>query len=506
MRTRTPSAALRTSTFRHAATVAGLVVLAGIAVVAAVLLVVVLIERHQADVVRDEAASLQAIYQAGGSAALIAEIDQRAHRDDPTTAWGVLTPDPIYVLAAPGADTVLAGNLPQWPLAMEHMTREEVRFVAVRPEIDPEAFNLIRAFAIILPDGHRLMVGRDVDTLRAIETVLEAAPIWLVVFGLISGLLAGWVASHRILGRIDAIGSDAERIMAGDLSHRMPLSGRNDEFDRLALTLNRMLSAIETLMRTIRAVTDDIAHDLRTPLTRARHGLERALASGQIEPMRAAVADAAIEIDELVATFNAMLTIASAESDSAHAGFETLTPAALARDLEDLYRPMAEDKRQELTVSADPRAVVAANRQLLFQALANLLENAIKYTPEGGSIAVDVTSNADAVTITVADNGPGIAAADRGRVLERFVRLDASRSQPGNGLGLALVAAVAKLHAARLVLEDNQPGLRVTMVLEAQAASRPSGASPAPTRKPLATNSVGAGLAPPGHQRLTPPA
>jgi signal transduction histidine kinase len=476
-----PSAALRTSTFRHAATVAGLVVLAGIAVVATVLLAVVLLERHQSDVVRDEAASLQAIYQSGGIATLIAEIDRRAHRGDPAAQWGVLTPDPIYVLATASSDAVLAGNLPQWPLAMEHMTREEVRFVAVRPEIDPEAFNLIRAFAIVLPGGHRLMVGRDVDTLRSIENVLEAAPIWLVVFGLLSGLLAGWVASHRILGRIDAIRGDAERIMAGDLSHRMPLSGRNDEFDRLALTLNRMLTAIESLMRTVRSVTDDIAHDLRTPLTHARHGLERALASGQIEPMRAAVADAAIEIDELVATFNAMLTIASAESGTATAAFETLAPAALVQELEDLYRPMAEDKRQALAIrierdASDRDAIVRANRQLLFQALANLLENAIKYTPEDGHVAVAVARQADGVAITISDDGPGIAAADRARVLERFVRLDASRSQPGNGLGLALVAAVAKLHAGRLTLADNHPGLRVTLVLDAARAPKAASA------------------------------
>ncbi len=286
-----PSAALRTSTFRYAATVAGLVVLAGIAVVAAVLLVVVLIERHQSDVVRDEAAALQAIYEADGRAALVAAIEHRARRRDPAAARGVLMPDAIYALAPPAGDRLLAGNLPQWPAMMEQTRVGEVRFLTLRPDVAPaDEINAVRALAIVLPDGSRLLVGRDIDALRAIESVLEAAPIWLIVFGLLSGLLAGWVASHRILGRIDAIRGDAERIMAGDLSHRMPLSGRNDEFDRLALTLNRMLTAIESLMRTIRSVTDDIAHDLRTPLTRARHGLERALASGRIEPMRAAVA------------------------------------------------------------------------------------------------------------------------------------------------------------------------------------------------------------------------
>jgi signal transduction histidine kinase len=485
MPTRQPrSAALQTSTFRYAATVAGLVVLAGIAVVTSVLLVVVLIERRQSDVVHDEAASLLATYGSGGLAALAAEIDRRAHASDPASAWGVLTPDPIYALALPSGERLLAGNLPQWPILMEQMNAEEVRFATLRPEVDPDQMNAVRALAIVLPDGNRLLVGRDIDTLRAIEEVLEGAPVWLILFGLLSGLLAGWVASHRILGRIDAIRADAERIMAGDLTHRMPLSGRNDEFDRLALTLNRMLTAIESLMRTIRSVTDDIAHDLRTPLTRARHDLDSALASGQIETMRAAVVDAAIEIDQLVATFNAMLTIAGAESGAAHAAFECFTPAALARDLEDLYRPMAEDKRQALTVTADPRAIVSGNRQLLFQALANLLENAIKYTHEGGHIAVDVAVQRErsAIAIVIADDGPGIPEADRARVLERFVRLDASRSQPGNGLGLALVAAVAKLHAARLILEDNRPGLRVTMVFDAAggaSVATPGRASPA---------------------------
>lgn len=473
MVTRTQRLAILTSsTFRHAATVAALVVLSGTALVAVLLLFAVLLERHQGDIVRAESASLLAFHDTHGVAALAGEIERRA-RGTGIRSWGLLSPDPVYALSPPTGDTVIAGNLPRWPIAAEAIGRNEVAFSTVRPEIDARASNAIRAVITILPGGSRLLVGRDVDTLRLIESTLEAAPIWLVVCGLLSGLLAGWVASHRLLGRIDAISADAGQIMRGDLSHRMPMSGRNDEFDRLAATLNRMLGAIEGLMRTVRSVTDDIAHDLRTPLTRVRNQLERAQSSGDVAEMRDAVDECAIEVDRLLGTFDAMLTIASTEAGALGVPTEPVALAELARDAEDLYRPMAEDRQQSLHVIVEGAPTIPGNRQLLFQALTNLIENAIKYTPEGGHIAVAARDGGAGapIVLTVADDGPGIPPEDRERAVQRFVRLDASRSQPGNGLGLALVAAVARMHGARLVLEDNAPGLSVRLVFDGAPAT-----------------------------------
>ena len=470
-------AILRSSTFRHAATVAGLVVLSGTALVALLLLFTVILERHQGDLVREDVAALLAIHDRSGVAALAGEITRRARAAGPGSL-GLLSPDPIYALAPPTGETVIAGNIPQWPIAMEAISRDEVAFSIVRPEIDPQASNAVRAIVAVLPGGSRLLVGRDVDNLHLIERTLEAAPVWLLVCGLLSGLLAGWVASHRILGRIDEMSETAGRIMRGDLAHRMPTSGRGDEFDRLAGTLNRMLSAIESLMRTVRSVTDDIAHDLRTPLTRVRNQLERAQASGDVATMRDAVEECAVEVDRMLSTFDAMLTIASTESGTLASQMERVSLAELAHDVEDLYRPMAEDRGQSLhvMVAGDPN--VQGNRQLLFQALTNLVENAIKYTPQGGHIAVAARGSADEpATLVVADDGPGIPPEDRERAVQRFVRLDASRTQPGNGLGLALVAAVARMHGAQLVLDDNRPGLAVRLLFDAAA---PAEASPPP--------------------------
>jgi signal transduction histidine kinase len=271
-----------------------------------------------------------------------------------------------------------------------------------------------------------------------------------------------------MLGRVDAINRTTRRIMAGDLSQRIALKGSRDEFDQLAANLNAMLDQIERLLGGMRQVTDNIAHDLRTPLNRLRSRIEVALLQqpGRAETralLEATLADA----QAMIATFNALLDIARAEAGSERGGFEAVDLAALSRDLADLYRPAAEDKQLTFQYRCAPGLQMRANRHLLAQALANLLDNAIKYTPPGGRVRLQVERGANGPLIAVADSGPGIPEADRERVLQRFVRLDGTRSTPGNGLGLSLVDAVAKLHGAELTLTDNRPGLKVSLAFRA---------------------------------------
>jgi len=243
----------------------------------------------------------------------------------------------------------------------------------------------------------------------------------------------------------------------------MPVGSSHDEFDRLAANLNQMLEEIEHLMGSMRTVTHNIAHDLRSPLTHMRSRLESALAAADPQRQREAIEQATADADQMLTTFNALLSIADTESGAGRGDMEPVDLAAVAHDVADLYEPLAEDGGMRLELVTSGPQIVAGNRHLLFQALTNLIDNAVKHARGSRRIEVAVSSADGAPQISVADDGPGIPEADRARVLERFVRLDASRTTPGNGLGLSLVAAVARLHGAALSLEDNRPGLRVTL-------------------------------------------
>jgi signal transduction histidine kinase len=262
----------------------------------------------------------------------------------------------------------------------------------------------------------------------------------------------------------------AQTIMAGDLSGRLPVAGTGDELDRLADNVNAMLERIEALMRGLKEVSDNIAHDLKTPLTRLRNRCEQALrgASGDAS-YRAALESTIVESDELIRTFDALLMIARAESGQARENMTEFDASEIARDVGELYEPVADEKGIALKIDAPTTAPVRGNRELVSQALANLIDNAIKYAgPNGkvnGEIVVKAGNDGERITLSVADRGPGIPDADRGRVVERFVRLEQSRSEPGSGLGLSLASAVARLHGGELKLEDNHPGLRTTIAL-----------------------------------------
>ena len=280
--------------------------------------------------------------------------------------------------------------------------------------------------------------------------------------------------TRRVLKRIDAMSETTRTIMDGDFTGRLPIAGTGDELDRLASNLNAMLERIEALMYGLKEVSDNIAHDLKTPLTRLRNRCEEALRLAEDESQyRQALESTIEESDALIRTFNALLMIARAESGQARDGMSDFDAAEIARGVGELYEPLADDKGIHLKVVAPVAAPVHGNRELISQALANLVDNAIKYGASpaagvngaGSEIVVRAMGEGDRILLTVADGGRGIPAADRSRVVERFVRLEQSRSLPGSGLGLSLASAVARLHGGELKLEDNQPGLRTVISL-----------------------------------------
>ncbi len=324
-----------------------------------------------------------------------------------------------------------------------------------------------------LPGGFRLLVGRDLEERERLLGIIANAGQWSIALVIVLGLLGGFFVSRRVLKRVDAMTDTAQTIMAGDLAGRLPVAGTNDELDRLALHLNAMLERIEALMGGLKEVSDNIAHDLKTPLTRLRNRCEEALraAKGDAD-YRVALETTIAESDDLIRTFDALLMIARAESGQARDNMTEFDAAEIARDVGELYEPLAEEKGLALKVKAPGAAPVRGNRELVSQALANLVDNAIKYAAPNGKlngapaeIVVKAGKDGERITLTVADHGPGIPDADRGRVVERFVRLEQSRSEPGSGLGLSLASAVARLHGGELKLEDNQPGLRSTIAL-----------------------------------------
>jgi signal transduction histidine kinase len=306
--------------------------------------------------------------------------------------------------------------------------------------------------------------------------MVRALAISLIFFAALAALGALFVA-RRVLQRIDDMNTSAHGIMAGDLTRRLPVSGSGDELDRLAEGLNEMLGRIAELMEGLREVSDNIAHDLRTPLTRLRNHAEAALAfGGDAAAYRLALEKTIEESDALIRIFNALLLIARAEAGGDIEPLQLFDVGEAARSVAELYDPIADEEGVQLTVHTERALMVRGNRELIGQAIANLVDNALKYgAPHKGSCGADpkpdvimaARRSGDSVLLTIADRGPGIALMDRARVLDRFVRLEGSRSRPGSGLGLSLAAAVARMHGGSVELEDNEPGLRVRVTLPA---------------------------------------
>jgi signal transduction histidine kinase len=415
-------------------------------------------ERQTTETIEAEIEGLAEQYRLLGLPGLISVIERRSAANPERAS--------IYLLADP-LGRHLAGNLDRAPDVIPDAEGWLSFTVEVRP--DGERVEQRRALAKAFDlAGFQLLVGREVEDRLRIQSLIKQALGWGLALTLILGLAGGYLTSRGLLRRIDAVNRTTREIMAGDLSKRIALSGSRDEFDQLSGNLNAMLAQIERLMDGMRQVTDSIAHDLRTPLSRLRSRIEVALL-GDPDPIetRRLLTDTLADAEAMIGTFDALLAIARAEAGSERAAFERVDLTALASDVVELYRPAAEDRGLRFSAQAAPGLHVRGNRQLLAQALANLLDNAIKYTPSGGAVRLTLASGKAGPTLTISDTGPGIPAADRERVLERFVRLDATRATPGNGLGLSLVAAVARLHGATLTLDDNDPGLRVSLLLPA---------------------------------------
>ncbi len=401
-------------------------------------------------------------YDIAGLDGLSRLIAERVARQQPTGSS-------LYLLTDRRARP-LVGNLSRWP----DVTADEEGWLNFRLEgYGPAGDDLhpARARPFLLRGGFRLLVGRDVQELEAVRRLTLRTLAWGLAVTLVLGLVGGTLMARGMMRRIETINATSRDIMSGDLSRRIPTRGSGDELDRLAESLNAMLDRIQSLMEGVRQVSDNIAHDLRTPLARLRNRLETAaLPETDPQASRAALESALAEADALLATFNALLRIARIEARERRAAFTEVDLGELIGDVGELYEPLAEDKRQSLLTDSTA-AVVTGDRDLLFQALANLLDNAIKYTPAGGTIRVSLSTAGDAVELTVADDGPGIPEAFRERVLQRFFRVDPSRPSGGSGLGLSLVAAVADLHGATLRLDDMQPGLKVTLRFTAPRAA-----------------------------------
>lgn len=415
-----------------------------------------------------EMASLRSVYRGGGATALNQAVIERSTADHPL----------LYLLMDPTGRPI-SGTLAASPVRSGRSGRDWARFTVT--ETDPDGALLkrpARGLEQRMPNGELLFVGADVGEsetfVLGIVHALWGAGVLIVILGLAGGVLV----SRAVRRRISSLTDVTEAVRKGDLSARAALSGANDEYDELASDLNEMLERLERSIGGLRHAGDAIAHDLRSPLTRLRARLESAMIeadAGRADP-RQALHQALDDADAVLRTFAAVLAIARLEAAGEAPDQAPFDPGALAADVAELYEPLCEDKGLEFRAELTPALSLKGNASFIAQALANVLDNAVKYTPAGGAVMLRVRRRSSGdVEITVTDTGPGVPAADRERVIERFVRLEASRSLPGAGLGLSLVAAVAGAHGGHLELDEGPglepglPGLRVAIVLPPSA-------------------------------------
>jgi signal transduction histidine kinase len=418
-----------------------------------------------------ETGTISDIFGRRGLRGLVATIENRALRPGAN----------LYLVTTPAGQAIAGnvGSLAPGVMANTGWAETAYRRLDEQDNADHRALVLVTE----LSSGFRLLIGRDLEERRRLFGIVAKAAQWSVLIVVVLGLGGGIFVARRVLHRIDAMTGTTQRIMAGDLSGRLPVGRSGDELDRLAENLNAMLERIEALMMGLKEVSDNIAHDLKTPLTRLRNRAEEALAkSGTEAEYRTALERTIEESDGLIRTFNALLMIARAESGQARGNMDDFDAADVANGIHELYEPLAEDDGMTLRVKTES-APLHGNRELISQALANLVENAIKYGRpvsaaqplSAGAVAgadhkeilIEARRAGDQVLLSVTDRGPGIPVADRKHAVERFVRLEASRTQPGSGLGLSLASAVATLHGGDLRLDDAHPGLSATLAIPA---------------------------------------
>jgi hypothetical protein len=411
-----------------------------------------LLDRQVEVAIAADAQGLAERWREGGMPALVSTIRQRLAEN--------VDDDAIYLVVDSGGDMV-TGNLESWPSGV---TEADAWYELPIERAGVRSLARVRRFD--LPGGYHLLVGRDVRTRAQLRRLLTDALFWALF--IVGGLgVVGALLLRGVFRRMVAnVAVTADAIAAGDLTQRVLVSGRDDEFDRLAEAINEMLDRIGRLMDGVRQVSNAIAHDLRTPIARARARLEDAgsHARGE-EDLRAAIERAMADLDGVTAVFQALLRIAEIEAGARRSAFGPVDLAPLLADLAELYEAVAEEKELRLELAVPERLPIVGDRELVQQAVANLLDNAVKFSPPGSLVRLAAADQGRAVRVEVSDGGPGIAEAERERATERFYRGEAARSTPGSGLGLALVQAVAQLHGGVLRLEDNAPGLRAVLLL-----------------------------------------
>ncbi|MBN7762519.1 HAMP domain-containing histidine kinase [Nitratireductor aquimarinus] len=428
------------------------------------------------DAINEEVRGLDRSYRRGGLPLLVRVIESRARQ-----------PGANLYLLADANGRILSGNVESLqPGVLDVMGWTERPFTYSRfgegeVRLDPngsEAKHKAVAVVFRLPNQVIVMVGRDLGEPEKFRSVMQRALVVTLAIMSVGALLIWYFVGRRALKRIDRVSEASRSIMGGDLSHRLPVSSAGDEFDRLSDNLNKMLDRISALNEGLRQVSDNIAHDLKTPLTRLRNRAEAALAGKpETADYRAALERTIAESDQLIRTFNAILMISRLEAGYSAEATGTIDLRAILADVVELYEPLAEEQGVALEAQINGALEMPGNRELIGQALSNIVDNAIKYSAGSGespAVKVSLDKVGDEIRLTVRDNGPGVSEADRQRVTERFVRLEESRTQPGSGLGLSLAKAVMTFHGGRLEFADNAPGLAVTMVFPAEPPKRKS--------------------------------
>jgi signal transduction histidine kinase len=410
-----------------------------------------LLEQHLEQSIEDQIQVLRNDLAKDGREAMLELVHQHVQKQHDS---------PVHFLVQDSVGNVLAGDLPP----MRAVEGWQQLSVSLSTKWRGNGQRTLRALGVMLDNNTFVLVAHDTkDLVESRELIVRSFGTALAVTAVLT-LGGGLIIGVALLRRVDAASRAAATIMGGDLSHRIPVAGSGDEFDMLAKDLNRMLSRIEELMENLRHVSSDIAHDLRTPLGRLRQRLEACRIKQRSPAEYEAVVDAAIEdTDTILRTFDAMLRIAQIEAGASRSRFVNVDLGRVAENVVEAFSAVAEDDGKTLNAQIEAGVTVFGDRELLTQMLANIIENALRHTPTGTTVDVHVSGRLPGAMLIVSDDGAGIPANQRERVLGRFHRLDASRSTPGSGLGLSLVAAVAKLHDAKLVLEGNQPGLRVTV-------------------------------------------
>lgn len=416
----------------------------------------IIYETNQTDQdINAEIETLSDVYKSKGYPGLLIMLSERVEQLRPGDSTLYLLTDDRY--------QPLIGNMPDWP-SEGFQSGDWVDFQLDDQREDTEGLRYsARARTFVVDNRFNLLVGQGMKDLATLKALVGRALIWGLALTVVLGLIGGLMMRQTLRSRLGAINQTSRKIMQGDLRKRIDTRGTGDEFDELANNLNNMLDQIENGVEGVRRVSDNIAHDLKTPLARLKNRVEelKFKVAGQ-QDEEAAVDQIIHEADGLLATFNALLRIARIEYSEQRKSFTEIDVNSILIDLEDLYEPLAEDRGQTLILKIGEPVFLLADRDMLFQAFANLYDNAVKYTPTGGQIVVRSFESADGQwNVEIADNGPGIPKSEHEKVVQRFYRLDQSRNSPGSGLGLALVFAVLKLHQLELVMGDNNPGLKV---------------------------------------------